>query len=80
MASSEMRELVFHLAEAIRSEQAGSLQRLKEHHEAQIGSAESQIRKICKKKYQKFLDASASMDVFRAGLGEVRGNLGSIQD
>ena len=78
MAGSEMRELVFHLAEAIRSDQVGSLQRFKEHNEAKISQAENGISKVCKKEYNKFLKAHDSMDGFKTGLREVRSNLGQI--
>ena len=52
-----MREMVFHLAEAIKSEQVGSLARLKESHQVQITEAEEGIRRLCKKKFHKFLEA-----------------------
>ena len=75
-----MRELVFHLAETIRSDQHGALAALKEQHEGEIRIAEDSIRRLCKKKYQKFLDAHEQMDQFKDGLSDVRTNLTTIND
>ncbi len=50
-----MRELIFHLAQAIKSDENGALSQLKEHHEGKIVEAEESIRRLCKKKYQMFL-------------------------
>jgi len=76
MMSSEMREMVFHLAQAIRSDQTGALKRLKEEHVCKIVECEDSIRRLCKKKHNLFLDANQSMDQFKGGLKLVRTNLG----
>ena len=70
-----MRELVFHLSESIKSDQIGALARLKEHHETKIRQAEDGIRRLCKKKYQKFLEVNAQMEDFKTNLRDVRTNL-----
>ena len=75
---SEMRELVFHLAEAIKSDEVGALTRLKEQHETHIREAEEGILRICKKKYMKFLDAHSQMEEFKGDLRQVRTGLGQI--
>ena len=75
-----MRELVFHLAEAIKSDQVGALARLKEKHLAHIGEAESGIKRLCKKKFTEFIDANSEMEEFKTGLRQVRSNLGQIQE
>ena len=78
--SSEMRELVFHLSEAIRSDQPGSLNKLKESHEVKIREAEDGIRRICKKKFMQFINANSQMEGFKQDLGDVRKNLVSINE
>ena len=79
-ASSEMRELVFHLSEAIRSDQVGSLNKLKEHHEVKIREAEDGIRRLCKKKFMQFIEANEQMEGFKKGLEDVRKNLVNINE
>lgn len=74
-----MRELVFHLAEAIKSEDPSALSKLKEQHEGQIRAAEEGIKRLCKKKYKNFLQANSQMEEFKGGLKQVRSELASIQ-
>ena len=56
---TQMRELVFHLAEAIKSNDPSALNKLKEQHQGQIRAAEEGIRRLCKKKYKNFLQANS---------------------
>ena len=73
-----MRELEFHLAEAIRSDQPGAIAKFKETQEGHIRAAEDGIKRLCKKNFLNFIDAHDQMERFKDSLRHVRTDLGQI--
>lgn len=75
----DKQELIFQLSEAIRSGKPKSMEEFQTECQVRIRRTEDAIKRLCKKHYPEFMQASECMEHFKVGLSDVKDRLKDIQ-